>query len=539
MKRGSFLKGVAVLTAAGIAVKLIGFFYRVILTNLPGYGDEGNGIYGAGFQVYLMLYALSTTGFPTAVSRMVAERLATGDRFGAHRVFRISLRLLFIIGLTISLLFFLGSRQIAGLIANQRTFYTMAALSPTIFFTAIMAVLRGYFQGMQDMAPQAGSQIIEQFVKTIFAILLAYCLLPYGVEISAAGATLGTTIGAAAGTAYLWNLYSRRKKELWKNIRNRSTAKKRESAGVILINLIKIAIPVSIGALILTAANIIDLITVMRQLERAGVNAETANRLYGILTGKCYVLNNFPVAISAALAVNLVPAIAGAAAARNFRAVEGKILASLRVNLLIGLPSAVGMSVLAEPILKLLFPNSSDGAYLLSISAFAIIFTGLTQTLSGILQGLGKVFVPALSLFAGAAVKVLMNFTLMPVPHINIRGAIYGTLACYMVSTLINMVVLKRNFRLNLDAYNNIIKPVAAAIVMGISAKYIYSWLLVALGSNAAATVVSVAASAVIFAVLVLLLGAVNAKDINALPFGENVGRMLVKARLLKGENRC
>lgn len=527
MKKQSFLKGVLQLTAAGIIVKFIGFFYRVILTNLPGYGDEGNGIYGAGFQVYLVLYALSTTGFPAAISKLVAEKTAVGDMRGAHRIFRISFWLLFTIGLVFSLLFFSGSGYIARMISNERTVYTMIAVSPTIFFVAIMAVFRGYFQGMQDMAPQANSQIIEQFGKTVFTIILALSLLPYGVETAAAGATLGTTIGAAIGAAYLWNLYNRRKKELWAGIMNSHIRKKGESAIQVIKSLIKISIPISLGAVILTAANIIDLGSVMGQLQKAGFDSSTANKLYGILTGKCYVLTHFPVAVSMALATSLVPAIAAAVAVRDYRSAAEKISVSLRLSILIGLPSSVGMAVLAEPILKLLFPGSSEGAYLLAISAFTVVFTGLTQTISGILQGLGKAFIPAFSLLAGAAVKIIINFTLIPLPHINIKGAVYGTLACYFISTAINIIALKVNFKLNLNIYNFIIKPVVATIVMGVWAYYAYYYLFDITGSNLTAAMISIFSAAAVFGLILIFLGAVSLKDISALPFGKNMNRQI------------
>ena len=533
-KKQSFFKGLLLLTAAGIIVKIIGFVYRVVLTNLPGYGDEGNGIYGAGYQVYLLLFALSTTGFPSAISKMVAEKTAVGDWRGAHKIFKVAFWLLFASGLTISLIFFAGSKHIARLISNPGTVYTMVALSPTIFFVSIMAVFRGYFQGMQDMGPQANSQIIEQLAKTVFTIILAYILIPYGVEYAAAGATLGTTIGAAVGAVYLWNLYSRRKIKLWANIRGFSSRKKTESTARIIANLLKLSLPISLGAVILTVGNIIDLATVMKQLGKAGFDSGAANRLYGILTGKCYVLAHFPITISAALATSLVPAISASVATKDYKAAEYKISAALRLTMIISLPSAVGMALLADPILKLLFPGTSEGAYLLLVSAFTIIFAGMTQTISGILQGLGHAGIPAASLFAGALFKLAVNYATVPIPHINIKGAVYGTITCYLVSTVINYVMLKRNFKLNLSIYDLIIKPVVSTIVMGITVYYLYPHTLQMTLSNPAALGITVPAAAGVFGFMLLLLGGINARDISMLPFGQNIGNALVKLKLLR-----
>ncbi|MGI6777867.1 MAG: putative polysaccharide biosynthesis protein [Acetivibrionales bacterium] len=533
-KRDSFLKGVLLLTAAGVIVKLLGFIYRVILTNLPGYGDEGNGIYGAGFQVYLVLYALSTTGFPAAIAKLVAEKTARRDWQGAHRVFKVSFWVLFSTGIIFSLLFFTCSKHIAMLISNPRTVYTMIAISPAIFFVSIMAVYRGYFQGLQDMSPQAYSQIIEQLGKTISTIGLAWFLMPYGSEIAAAGATFGTSIGAAIGAVYLWNLYNRKKAEIWMKIRKSRIRKKEDSAAKIIKNLIKIAFPISMGAVILTIANIIDLGTVMLQLKRAGFSSSNANELYGILTGKCYVLTHFPVSITIALATSLVPAIAGAMAVGDYKAAAVKISASLRLTVLISLPASAGMAILAEPILNMLFPASSEGAVLLALSSSTIIFIGLTQTLSGILQGLGKVYVPAVSLFMGAVAKLLINYILIPVPSINVKGAVYGTLVCYIISTLICMAALVKNFKLNLNLYNFIIKPVLATIVMGFGTYYTYYWISDVAGSSSIGTIASIAVSVFLFGMLILVMGGVSKNDVSALPFGKNVGRALNRTGLMR-----
>ena len=242
--------GVLLLTAAGIIVKFIGAVYRIVLGNLPGFGDVGMGLYGSAYQVYLVLFALSTTGFPSAIAKLVAEKTALGDRRGAHRIFRVAFALMVGMGAVIMVGFFFGSGWIAHLISMPDTEYTMMALAPTVFFVAVMSVYRGYFQGMQDMTPQANSQVIEQVGKGLFAIILGYTLLPYGVIWSAAGATFGTTAGAIIGAIYLWNLYNRRKKELWRDIRNSPVAGKPDPAWDIIKRMVKLAIPISLGSIL-------------------------------------------------------------------------------------------------------------------------------------------------------------------------------------------------------------------------------------------------------------------------------------------------
>lgn len=534
MKKQSFMQGVVMLTAAGMLVKVIGFLYRVILTNLPGYGDIGNGIYGAGFQVYLILFTLSTTGFPSAISKMVAERMAVGNWKSAHKVFRVSFYLLFTFGIITSFLFFASSRYIAEFISNPKAVYTMMALSPTIFFVSVMSVFRGYFQGMNDITPQAGSQVVEQVGKTLFTVLLAYVLLPYGVEWAAAGATLGTTIGACIGAFYLWQLYSRRKQDLWKNIRNFHRQGGTETWIAIMKNLFKLSVPISAGAVILTVSSVIDLATVMRSLMNAGFSSDDANRLYGILTGKCYVLTHFPVTINVALATLLVPSIASSIAVRDMKTVSRKISMSLKLTTLIGMPASAGMAVLAGPILMLLFPNNSDGAYFLALSALTIVFVGLTETLAGILQGLGKVVVPAISLFFGAAVKLIINYSTVSIPEVNLKGAIIGTLACYVVSSVIGYIVLIGKFKLKISLSDFIIKPVVASSAMGMFAYYGYDFIMKITQSNLLSVAATIVMSALIYGIFILLLGGVSKKEIELVPFGQNMGKVLVKMKLVR-----
>jgi stage V sporulation protein B len=526
MKNHSFFKGVVLLSAAGIIVKFSGFIYRVILTNLPGYGDEGNGIYGAGFQVYLIFYALSTTGFPAAISRLVAKKRALGNIYDAHRVFKTAFVLLIISGFTLSVLFFIFSKSISHLISNERTLYTMMALSPSIFFVSIMSAYRGYFQGMLDMSPQAFSQIIEQFIKMAATTIFAVVLLPYGVEMAAAGATFGTTVGTAAGALFLFILYNKRKRGLWKEIKYYDRLKIKEPTSSIIKDLLKVSIPVSLGALALTSANIVDLYSVVLLLEKAGFSIKNANQLYGILTGKCYVFTNLPVTIVMALSTSLIPAVSGIFATGNIKAAEEKIKLSIMITILICLPVSFGLSALSKPILTMIFPKSAAGSELLALSSIAIVFMGLTQTLSGILQGINKAYVAAAGILAGALIKLIINFTLIPVPSINIKGAVFGTIACYITSTLINIIALNKNIRLKIIPLNLIIKPVVISALTGIWAYCSYELMTGITDNNMYSVAISVFTSIPIYGLLVILSGCMDIKKIFLYLPGRRIRRM-------------
>ena len=272
----------------------------------------------------------------------------------------------------------------------------------------------------------------------------------------------------------------------------------------------------------------------MTQLQIAGFSKISAVKLYGIYTGKCYVLTHFPVSVNMALATSLVPAIASALAVKNYKEASDKITASMRLTVLIGLPSSMGLYILAQPILKLLFPASSEGASLLALSSFTIIFIGMTQTLAGVLQGMGKAYVPAVALIVGAFAKLVINQTLIKIPSINIKGAVYGTLACYIIALAICFASVLKNFKLNFNFSNLIIKPIAATAVMGFATHYSYAWIYRVSSSNFAAVMTSILISVLVFGLVLLVTGAVSRQDISALPFGKNASNTLSRKGLLR-----
>lgn len=536
VKNRHFLFGVIILFIAGIVVKLLGLVNYIVLINIEEFGDRGIGIYSAGFTIYLVLLAISTMGFPAAISKMVAENIAVGQNYEAHKIFKTTFAFLAIVGAVFTTLLIGSSKFVAEFIKMPKTAYSVIALAPTIFFAAIMSSFRGYFQGMQDMVPQAVSQIIEQIFKLIFSITFVILLLPKGIEWSAAGATFGTTAGAVCGTIYLFTLYRRRKKDILESIEESkpSDTDEKQKNTYIIKNLLKLAIPISLGSIILTISSFIDLATVVNRLLYAGFSGDVAEKMYGQLAGKCQQLVNFPVALNMAIATAIIPAIAGSMALGALKSVESKISSALRLTMAIGISCSVGMSVLSEPILNIIYPNQSEGAHILQVLAYSIIFMAMSQTLAGILQGLGKVKVTALSLLAGAAVKLTVNFILVPIHKINIVGAAYGSIACYMVSAAINYIALRKTFRFKINVLNTYIKPLIAAAVMGITAIFEYKYLYRYVGNLKIATLFTVLISIAVFAVMFILSRAVSHEDLAAIPFGDKLGSALVKLKLLK-----
>ncbi len=403
-----FLQGVLTLMFSQVLIKLLGMVYTLYLTNREGFGDEGNGIVSSSYQIYAMLLTISSIGVPNAISKLVSERVAVGDHKGAHRIFKIAFATFAIIGLIGSLMLFLG----AGVISKQwlkipEAEMTMVALSPAIFFVAIASVMRGYFNGRQNVKATARSQTLEQVFKTLLTIIvveIVAIISNVSTVWMAAGATVATTLATFVGFGYLFLYYKTVRREIALEIKS-TVNYKYERVKNIIKKILMVSIPISLTAIMSSLNKNIDSFTVVRSLKEFLPENEALAQ-YGILGGKVDMLTSLPLSINVAFATALVPAISAAKAKKDRKTIVQKSSFSLMTSMLIALPCTVGMFIFAGPILRLLFPNASNGTVILQISSLTIIFTVLDQTINAILQGYGKLRVPAMALGCRSNCKI-------------------------------------------------------------------------------------------------------------------------------------
>ena len=411
-KKETFMQGVITLIFSQVLIKLLGLVYTLYLTNREGFGDKGNGIVAAGYQIYAMLLTISSIGVPNAISKLVSERIAVGDHKGGHRIFKIAFATFAMIGLIGSVLLFLGANMIANLwLQIPEAEMTLVALSPAIFFVAISSVMRGYFNARQSIKATARSQSLEQVFKTTLTIILVEIVAiisKASTEWMAGGATLATTLATFAGFGYLYLYYRTRSREIATEIKT-TVNYKYERVITIIKRILMVSIPIALTAIMSSLNKNIDSFTVVRSLKQF-MSEDMAISQYGILGGKVDMLTSLPLSINVAFATALVPAIAAAKARKDKKTITQKTSFSLLTSMLIGLPCTVGMCVFAGPILNLLFPNASSGAIVLQISSLTIIFTILDQTINGALQGYGKLLIPAISLGCRCISKTHFKF---------------------------------------------------------------------------------------------------------------------------------
>lgn len=557
----SFMMGVMTLFIAQVIVKVMGLIYRLVITNIDGFGDTGNGLYGSGYQIYTLLLAIASIGVPGAISKLVSERLAVGKNKEAHEIFKTALVLFAIVGACASLFLFLGAGTIANWMGNPSVKGVMIALSPAIFFVAISAVIRGYFNGMYNMKATSNSQMFEQLFKSILTIVLvqlvAYISLSNSswlanfLHITEENRTLAMAIAGNAASSfatmlscgYLLIFYQRRKKEIWKNINASTVEFKKEKRTKTMKKILAISIPISLASIVSAVNRNIDTFTVINGVKTAlagwstSIEAITneATRLYGILSGKVDMLVGMPAALNVAFSTALVPAVSAAMANGDTKTAKRRMSFSLRTTLILALPCAIGMCVLANPILTLLFPNapSAEAPLLLQISAFTIIFTLMNQTLGGALQGLGKVSTPAISLACGAVIKLILNLILIPNPNIGIYGAAISSVAASAVAMIINITVLRKTIKLDMNIYQTVVNPVIATCLMGAIA-YFTHYFVNSICGNSIATVCAILMAVVSYFVLLVVMNIFEKEDYKMLPYGDKIYSFLAKVKLVK-----
>ncbi len=562
----SFMLNVAIVMFSQIAVKLLGMVYRVVITNIRGFGDLGNGYLNPGFQIYTLLLAISSIGIPNAISKMTAERSAVGDYRGAHRIFKSAMLLFAIVGTVASCALYFGSGFIAeNVIKIPGTKYVMMCLAPSILFVCLSSVIRGYFAGMQNMSATSTSQVLEQFFKCVLTVIIVYVLAMFPsilenlLNVSetdadkramfmASGAQIATTLSTVISFGYLALFYSRRKKMIAEKIAGSDAETLSQPLLPMFKSILMISIPISLGSVISAVNRIIDTATITRGIEIAfrdripafGKTAEIisptlaqlskeATRLSGLL-GKSDTLINLPLSINIAFSTVLVPVIAAALVKGDKKTASEKIGYSMLISTLIALPCAVGYIVLAKPIYGLLYPNAQLGYGLLQISAAAMVFTALNQTLSGSLQGVGKVFAPATGLLLGCIVKFILNRLLITQPSINIYGAPISSIACQVIAFGYSLLVLRKQVTLRLHPVKYIIKPLAASFIMGAGAAVSYR-LISPFAGNAIGVFASIAIATVIYAAALLGLKTLTREEITDLPYGRSIAAFLDKLK--------
>lgn len=475
-KQQTIIGGITVLGITGLICKIVAVLYRIPLAWLIG--EQGLGTYQLVFPTYNLLLTISSAGLPVAISRIVSYNLAKGDVRNTRRTFKNALLILTGIGLVGTALMIAFRTFLSDRVGDPLTVSGFIAIAPSVALVCTMSAFRGFMQGLRNMKPTAISQLIEQLGKIVIALPLAYFGSKIGmgetgginIGYAAAGALLGTSIGEGVALLFMFLVYSRERHTLDAYQQNEDIP----VSGWRQINksLLSLAIPITIGACIIPLASFIDSGMIVNLLVGgAGFARDAARAMYGRFSGYVITLINVPTALALAISMSMVPAISANVAKNDTQAVKRSTHAGLRMAFLLGLPCSFGMSILAKPILAMVYPFSSpealdQTAVLLAYSGFTIVLFTVVQATSGILQGLHKQKIPMYTLLVGVCFKVLINYFLIATPQINILGASIGSLVCYSTSMLPNLYFVHKYTGLPWDPIRLFVKPLAASLLM-------------------------------------------------------------------------
>ncbi len=573
------------LAIATVIVKLIGALYKIPLTNLIGV--EGFGYFTGAYAVYTPVYAISMAGLPVAVAKMVSQSVQQGKVKDARLIFTLSKRIFFIVGIAATLLLMLIAVPYSNsaLINTPDNFISILVISPCVFFCCLMSAYRGYYEGLSDMTPTGVSQVIEAAGKLVFGLAGAYFFmreaLSYYHENAADGAmtlfgrsvtdeatalsviypyaaavaVMGVTLGSFFGFVYLFILFKIKgdgftRQELVNSDKVRG---KRE----IVRELMTIAVPVALSSLILNLTNIIDELTIKGRLgyamelggdiikdmysESFALSQTLAENipvyLYGI-NGSVNNIRNLIPTITLTLGISAIPVLSKAWAARDKGAVRLSVESALRVTMMIALPAGLGMAALSEPILNLLYSSTGEivpiATPMLRTCGFAMFLFAAASPLTNILQAVGNTRAPIVSIVLGSAAKFIYNWVFIGKPETNIQAAMGGSVVCYLIMTALNFYQLIKTTGVRLNFVSVFLKPLIAAAACGGTAFGVYGLLAGNFElSGKLSCVISIGFGATVYAIVLLLIKGIAKDDVEMLPKGKKIAKVLAKFKLL------
>ncbi|MBX7408631.1 putative polysaccharide biosynthesis protein [Clostridium chauvoei] len=504
MKKQSLIKASLILGITGIIARFLGLFFRWPLIMLIG--DEGVGYYQMSYPLYMFFVAMAS-GVPVAISKMISEKRAKNDVIGIFEVVKESTILMMVLGVgTTFILFFFAKPIISFLRWDMKAYYALLGISFAPLIISFMTIYRGFFQGLQNMTPTGISQILEQIGRVVIGVGLAVILLPKGIEYSAGGAAFGAAAGGLIGGTYLYIKYRHVKREMG--------IRRIQANPEVLNNILKIALPISVGATVGTIMNLIDSILVPQKLLTAGLTSQQSTILYAQLTGKAAVIVNIPLTLSMALCTSLIPIIAENYILGRKKELNSKVVLSLKLSSVIAMPCMLGLFCLAGPIMKLIFPGKFEGIEILQFLSLSIPFVILTQTTTSILQGTGHYIRPVINLFIGCLVKVVLTLVLVPIPSINIYGAVIASVSAYIVATVLNLISVKTKMKSRLDFYGSFIKSTIAALVMIIGVLLTYGYTINKITSEGFSCIISIFVGMIIYGIAILIFRVFDVNEI-------------------------
>ena len=562
-----FVNGVLILTISNILVKLIGLVFKIPLHDILG--DTGMGYFNAAYTIYTAFFMISTAGLPVAISYMISRSRAAGNFRQVKKIMRIAFVLFFIIGSLGMLAMLFGADFFATTLTEfPDSKLCIMAIAPTLFFVCLTSAFRGYFQGHQIMWPTAVSQLLESLGKLFVGILLANWSISKGhtLPVTAAWTIFGLTVGVFCGMAFIWVtrlVYNTSSVNAEYELPDSYTMESARTKTLIR-ELVVMAVPVTLSSSVMSLANLIDLTVIARRLQDIGFTADGASTLYGNYTTLAVPMFNLIPVLVYPIGYSLVPMISALLVKNEKENASRVMTSSLKAATIMSMPCAVGMAVLAEPILRLIYGGGSlleryteegnelltDAAFMkyilpettsaslaaplltiLAVSSFLVSMLAITNS---VLQAHKKPYLPLVSMLVGAAVKIAASYLLIGNPKIGIYGAPISTDICYIVVVMLNFFFCAKYASFAPGIRKVFLKPLVSSALCGLSAVLVYSLVIRVISSNTVSTALAIMAAGIVYFVAILLLGALDEADFDFIPKGKKIYSLLKRVKLVK-----
>ena len=536
----------SILAIASIVVRIIGIAYRIPMINIIG--DEGMGYYGTAFNVYNIALLLSSYSLPLAVSKMVSVRLARKQYRNSVRILRAALVYATVVGALAADVIWFG----ADFFAREVFFMPYAAfalktLAPTVWIMAYLGVFRGYYQGRGTMVPTALSQVFEQIVNAIVSVAAGSWLFNQAIKVEilngesgsgysnswgAAGGTIGTGAGAFTALVFLLVLFAAYQRTIRKKVR-RDRSGSLESYGTITKILFFTVVPVVVSSAIYNVNSVLDNGLLAYNFKSLGMEEEFISQ-WGVYTGKYHLLINVPMAVSNALSSSLIPSVSRAVATGDRRMVKKKVAAAIRFSLLIAIPSAVGLTVLAGPVNNLLFSGDNDLAVQMTLyGSIAVVFYSVSTVTNAILQGIDRMRLPIVHALTALVLHLAAMEVMVLVFHMGIFSMVFANILFAVIMCFLNHRSIRKILGYRQEVKKTILLPAAVSAVMGAAAVGVYKLIHLGIQSNAVCTLGAVAAAVAVYGVLLVKLGCLDEDELHQMPGGTRLLQVFRKLRLM------
>ena len=537
-KSDGFIMQAGILAMAGIICRIIGILYRSPLAAIIG--DEGNGYYGSAYNIYTIILLISSYSIPAAISKVIAGKLALKQYKNAQRIFYCAFIYVIVVGGVASLFAFFGAR----FLVEQKAVMVLRIFSPTIFVSGLLGVLRGYFQAHKTMVQTSISQILEQILNAVISIMAAYLLKQLVIDKDAStqavygamGSALGTGAGVLIALAFMVLMYGINKKEIRERIAkddHKDILSYKEIFGIIFA----LVTPFILSTFIYNFSTSLDE-TIYRKILKLVKHVDVSQIAvwYGVYSGKAVVISNIPIAISSAMSAAMIPSVSGKFTTGDIGGTKGKVHTAILTTMLIAIPSAVGIFVLAEPVVGFLFPGQTNIALagsLLRALSITVIFYSLSTLTNAVLQGIGKVTAPVYHAAIALAAQTVVLVPCLLFTNLNLYSIAIATIVYSLLMCVLNQLAVRKYLGYRQNIKKIFVLPMIASVIMGVCAYFVYQTMHKISGSNLISLIIAIIIAACVYGVLVLRLGVLTKEDIEAMPKGKKLAKLLKKLHFI------